>query len=128
MLKYYLSKVTNWNRKATPSGFHFLPAPKDPFALPFSTNSDPLRGPIFVSLNIECLRESNQELFEGKLLWISYKHFITIKIELSKMVTQLVIIISIPFKKNYFVEHVSEFTIVFVFVIKENLKWIRHFY
>lgn len=32
-----------------------VPIPWDPFALPFSSRSDPLRGPIYLSLNIDCL-------------------------------------------------------------------------
>lgn len=32
-----------------------MPIPWDPFALPFSSRSDPLRGPIYISLNLEWL-------------------------------------------------------------------------
>lgn len=55
--------VLGWTRKAKDYGFHFLPVPCDPFALPFNPNSDPLRGPIFVPLNVGCLGEDGSELF-----------------------------------------------------------------
>ena len=61
-------QVAHWGRKAATCGFHFLPVPKDPFALPFSPNSDPLRGPIFVPLNVNCLMTKGKELFEGLLI------------------------------------------------------------
>jgi hypothetical protein len=35
-----------------------IPIPGDPFALP-SQNSDPIRGPIFIHLNMECLRSAS---------------------------------------------------------------------
>jgi hypothetical protein len=44
--------VMAWARKANSCGFHLVPIPGDPFALPFSwKKSDPLRGPIHVKLN-----------------------------------------------------------------------------
>ncbi|XP_059170420.1 GATOR complex protein Iml1-like [Physella acuta] len=42
-------------RRATSCGFHLIPVPCDPFALPYTENSDPLRGPIFVPLNMQAL-------------------------------------------------------------------------
>lgn len=42
-----------------------VPIPWDPFALPFSNRSDPLRGPIYISLNIDCLPPKMVERFEG---------------------------------------------------------------
>lgn len=47
--------VQNWTRKSNLYGFHLVPIPSDPFAFPFSIKSDPLRGPIFISLNCEDL-------------------------------------------------------------------------
>ncbi|KAL8624692.1 hypothetical protein ACOMHN_038238 [Nucella lapillus] len=44
--------IYSWARKATTCGFHLIPVPGDPFALPNCVNSDPLRGPIFIPLNI----------------------------------------------------------------------------
>lgn len=43
-----------------------MPIPCDPLAEPFSQfeKSDPLRGPIFISLNIECLLLNRTHLFE----------------------------------------------------------------
>nr|XP_046911895.1 LOW QUALITY PROTEIN: GATOR complex protein Iml1-like [Dermatophagoides farinae] len=47
-------KVSTWSRtKGT--NLHIVPIPWDPFALPFSNRSDPLRGPVYISLNIDCL-------------------------------------------------------------------------
>ncbi|ELT94063.1 hypothetical protein CAPTEDRAFT_139536 [Capitella teleta] len=57
--------VSSWARKATTAGFHLLPIPGDPFALPFTPSSDPLRGPIFVPLNIECLKPEGEVLFQA---------------------------------------------------------------
>ncbi|XP_014667206.1 PREDICTED: DEP domain-containing protein 5-like [Priapulus caudatus] len=48
-------QVQVWARKAGACGFHLIPTPMDPFALPWTPNSDPLRGPIFVALNVSCL-------------------------------------------------------------------------
>ncbi|RWS16531.1 DEP domain-containing protein 5-like protein [Dinothrombium tinctorium] len=47
--------VQAWARKANQVGLHLMPIPSDPFALPFSGKSDPLRGPIFVTLSLACL-------------------------------------------------------------------------
>ena len=44
----------DWSRTKN-TGLHIVPIPWDPFALPFSCKSDPLRGPIYISLNIDCL-------------------------------------------------------------------------
>lgn len=40
------------------------PIPADPLAEPFVERSEPLRGPIFVPLNIECLLQNRSYLFE----------------------------------------------------------------
>ncbi|KAK6967840.1 DEP domain-containing protein 5 [Biomphalaria glabrata] len=45
--------VQTYARRATSCGFHLIPVPCDPFALPYTENSDPLRGPIFVPLNMK---------------------------------------------------------------------------
>ncbi|XP_041349030.1 GATOR complex protein Iml1-like isoform X2 [Gigantopelta aegis] len=55
--------VYTWMRKAGSCGFHLLPVPVDPFALPNTENSDPLRGPIFVPLKISSLLDANNEIF-----------------------------------------------------------------
>lgn len=41
-----------------------MPIPSDPFALPFYSKSDPLRAPIYVAINFDCLNSelSNQLL------------------------------------------------------------------
>jgi hypothetical protein len=43
-----------------------IPIPHDPLALPYSNKSDPLRGPIFVPLNIKCLEE-RERIFKGTM-------------------------------------------------------------
>lgn len=48
-------------------GIHMVPIPSDPLALPYTLKSDPLRGPIFILLNIECLMGNKRNLFEGLL-------------------------------------------------------------
>lgn len=55
----------NWSRKAGSCGFHLIPVPIDPFALPSAPDSDPLRGPIFVPLNITCIDPIGASLFPG---------------------------------------------------------------
>ena len=52
--------VSGWARKAAHNGFHLLPVPVDPFALPFTPNSDPLRGPIYVPLDVDCLANEGE--------------------------------------------------------------------
>ena len=42
--------IHGWARKSQQSGFSLIPVPHDPFALPITKNSDPVRGPIFVVL------------------------------------------------------------------------------
>lgn len=56
--------IMNWARKAGVCGFHLMPVPVDPFALPTAPDSDPLRGPIFVPLNVGCM-EAGGILFAG---------------------------------------------------------------
>nr|XP_024217178.1 GATOR complex protein DEPDC5 isoform X3 [Halyomorpha halys] len=56
--------VFGWARKAQTCGLQMVPVPADPFALPYSLKSDPLRGPVFVPLETECLMGSKSYLFE----------------------------------------------------------------
>jgi len=57
--------IATWSRKANTNGLHFLPVPHDPFVLPDMPNADPLRAPIFVPLNLECLRdETGRDAFD----------------------------------------------------------------
>ncbi|CAL4126961.1 unnamed protein product, partial [Meganyctiphanes norvegica] len=57
--------LLTWQRKAQTCGLHLFPVPSDPFALPNSYNSDPLRGPILISLDIGCLMDKGStEPFE----------------------------------------------------------------
>lgn len=56
----------NWARKAQTGGFQLIPLPADPFALPYTLKSDPLRGPVFVPLNLDCLlTEGKTDIFHG---------------------------------------------------------------
>lgn len=54
-----------------------VPIPWDPFALPFSNKSDPLRGPIYISLNADCLSGSTKVL-DGIVFILLYFTKITI--------------------------------------------------
>ena len=54
--------IATWSRKANTNGLHFLPVPHDPYLLPDMANADPLRAPIFVPLNLDCLRDSDAGL------------------------------------------------------------------
>lgn len=66
-MRYYNSfyiKVQSWSRKAQQCNMQLIPIPNDPFAL--SSKSDPLRGPIFIPLNFECLEGNRSYLFEGR--------------------------------------------------------------
>ncbi|CAH1800397.1 unnamed protein product [Owenia fusiformis] len=55
--------MNNWVRRAGAYGFHLVPVPSDPFALPYTPQSDPLRGPIFVPLNVDALKNENGKIF-----------------------------------------------------------------
>jgi hypothetical protein len=59
-----------WSRKAQTCGLQMIPIPSDPLALPFTHKSDPLRGPIFIPLDTECLMGKKSYLFEGKYCYI----------------------------------------------------------
>lgn len=58
--------MSSWHRKAQTCGLQMIPIPHDPLALPYSNKSDPLRGPIFVPLNIKCLEERDTIFKEFK--------------------------------------------------------------
>ncbi|XP_025163444.1 GATOR complex protein DEPDC5 isoform X5 [Harpegnathos saltator] len=53
-----------WQRKAQICGIQMVPVPSDLLALPFTLKSDPLRGPIFIPLDTECLMANKRYLFE----------------------------------------------------------------
>ncbi|XP_024945563.1 GATOR complex protein DEPDC5 isoform X2 [Cephus cinctus] len=53
-----------WQRKAQVCGIQMVPIPSDLLALPFTLKSDPLRGPIFIPLDTECLMTNKRYLFE----------------------------------------------------------------
>lgn len=56
--------INGWIRRSSLFSFQLVPIPADPLAEPFTEKSDPLRGPIFVPLNVECLKENRTSLFE----------------------------------------------------------------
>ncbi|XP_037295548.1 GATOR complex protein Iml1 isoform X9 [Manduca sexta] len=57
--------LLGWARKAQNCRLQMVPIPADPLALPFTLKSDPLRGPIYVPLNVEPLLRNKTALFEG---------------------------------------------------------------
>ncbi|XP_042899782.1 GATOR complex protein Iml1 isoform X2 [Parasteatoda tepidariorum] len=66
--------VQSWARKSTQFGLQLVPIPSDPFALPFSDDSDPLRGPIFIPLDLSCFIDTSvQALDEEGLLKLQEK-------------------------------------------------------
>lgn len=55
-----------WTRKALQCGFQMVPVPADPLGGSFTDKTDPLRGPIFVALDVKCLQTENDEsMFKG---------------------------------------------------------------
>ncbi|XP_050092194.1 GATOR complex protein Iml1 isoform X2 [Anopheles aquasalis] len=56
--------IYGWCRKAQPCGFQLVTIPADPLAEPFTEKSDPLRGPIFIPLDTDCLKQHRSFLFE----------------------------------------------------------------
>lgn len=68
---FFCNQIYNWARKAQTGGFQLIPLPDDPFALPYTLKSDPLRGPVFVPLNLECLLiDGKNGLFHGNVLTV----------------------------------------------------------
>lgn len=61
----HIFQIFGWARKAQNCKLQMVPIPADPLALPFTLKSDPLRGPIYVPLNIDPLLRSKTALFEG---------------------------------------------------------------
>lgn len=58
--------VRDWYRKAVSNNLHLVPIPSDPFALPFAGKSDPLRGPIYIEINLESLKDQKHPV-RGKV-------------------------------------------------------------
>ncbi|XP_012252064.2 GATOR complex protein Iml1 isoform X6 [Athalia rosae] len=56
--------IFGWQRKAQLCGIQMVPIPSDLLALPFTLKSDPLRGPIFIPLHIDCLMTNKPYLFD----------------------------------------------------------------
>ena len=62
----FFLQIYSFVRKAHSNGLHLIPVPADPHALPYSLKSDPLRGPVFVPLDVVCLMDNKSYLFEGR--------------------------------------------------------------
>ena len=56
--------IYGWVRKSQQCGFSLIPIPHDPSALPVTKNSDPVRCPIFVPLDTDCLLQDRAYLFQ----------------------------------------------------------------
>lgn len=59
-------QVLGWARKANSQGLQLVPIPSDPFVLPGTLKSDPLRGAIFVPLHVHVLPEPAPQLLKGE--------------------------------------------------------------
>lgn len=59
--------ISNWCKSAIRYNFHIVPATIDPFLLPIDPSAvcDPLRGPIHIQLNLNCLLQDEKVLFEN---------------------------------------------------------------
>lgn len=57
--------VNNWAKKSLYYNYHLVPSPIDPFAPPTDQLADPLRGYIYIPLNISCLLQDENILFEN---------------------------------------------------------------
>lgn len=55
-----------WARKAQGYGISLIPVPSDPFALPITLNSDPVRGPIFIEMDTDVI---SFEAFADRSTW-----------------------------------------------------------
>lgn len=56
--------IYGWCRKAPQCGLQLIPIPADLLAEPFTEKSDPLRGPIFIPLDLSCLEKNGKDLFD----------------------------------------------------------------
>ena len=60
--------INNWTKKAYKFNYHIVPGPVDPFATPFN----PLRGFIYIPINIKALINNENVLFSN---FIEKKYF-----------------------------------------------------
>lgn len=56
--------VNGWAKLSNRFNYHIVPAPIDPFAMPLVQNSDPLRGPVYIGLNLKCMLTNEIPLFQ----------------------------------------------------------------
>lgn len=56
--------VSGWSKLSNRFNYHIIPAPIDPFATPMVPDSDPLRGRIYIELNVNCLIQNEKYIFE----------------------------------------------------------------
>ena len=59
--------IQSWARKAQSLNFNLFPVPGDPFALPITKNSDPIRGPIFIEMDYDSLFSKFGEISDDSL-------------------------------------------------------------
>lgn len=57
--------IFSWSKLANRFNCHLVPAPVDPFAVPLVANSDPLRGSLYIKLNLNCMIQNENVLFES---------------------------------------------------------------
>ena len=62
-----LELVTNWARMSNKFGYHIVPGTLDPFVTPMDSFADPLRGYIYLSINLQNLLQDEKILFENHI-------------------------------------------------------------
>ena len=64
--------INNWAKMSNKYNYHIVPGPIDPFASPMDPYADPLRGCIFIKINLKLLLQDEKILFEN---YIEKKYF-----------------------------------------------------
>ncbi len=70
--------LINYNKITILFRVILVPIPADPFALPFSSKSDPLRGPIYITLSIDSLPQIATKILEGLFEFENRKHIFNV--------------------------------------------------
>ena len=65
--------IFSWSKLANRFNCHLAPAPIDPFAVPLVANSDPLRGSLYIKLNLSCMLAANESALFESLIDDKYK-------------------------------------------------------
>ncbi|KAB7503198.1 hypothetical protein Anas_06442, partial [Armadillidium nasatum] len=66
--------VVTWQRRAANLSLHLFPIPSSPLALPFTSNSNPLRSPIVIPLTMDALTPSDDCSFPFEEFDTSTRH------------------------------------------------------